>query len=258
MGNLLSLTYSLILAGIILNSCQNQQVRDQNEGNLIHAAKNSSTEIAMNIPLRSNVLTEGEQKSLSTDSIIHILIEGNKRFTINKITPKDYAAMEKKAAIGQFPEAVVIACMDSRIPVEEVFDRGIGDIFVERVAGNIIDEDMLGSLEYACKIAGAKVILVLGHESCGAIKAAINNEKLGNLTTLLDKIKPAIDKEERFQGNKTSANPVYVERVAKNNILNSKEMIKKKSPILKQMADQHEISIIGGYYHISTGQVSLL
>src|SRR5205823_4942121 len=129
--------------------------------------------------------------------------------------------MARKSAAGQFPEAVIITCMDSRIPVEEVFDRGIGDIFVERVAGNIIDEDLVGSLEYACKLAGSKVILVLGHESCGAVKAAIDNEELGNLTTLLAKIKPAINQTQSFKGAKTAANPVFVEQVAKNNVKNT-------------------------------------
>jgi carbonic anhydrase len=166
--------------------------------------------------------------------------------------------MVRDAAPGQFPKAVVLSCLDSRIPVADVFDRGIGDLFVARVAGNFSNVDILGSMEYGCKVSGAKVILVLGHESCGAIKSAIDNVKLGNITAMLGNIRPAVERAKTFAGNKTSKNAEYVEKVAHENVLNTIENIRANSPILKEMETKGEIKIVGGYYDLHTGEVTFL
>jgi len=183
---------------------------------------------------------------------------GNKRFMNSELTARDHSAMVRNAASGQYPKAVILSCLDSRIPVEDVFDKGIGDIFVGRVAGNFVNEDLLGSMEFGCKVSGAKLILVLGHESCGAIKAAIDNVKLGNITAMLSKIQPAIKKSQDFTGQKDSKSDAFVEYVTKNNVHNTIETIKAKSPILKDMADKKEIKIVGAYYNLKTGEVTLL
>ena len=209
-------------------------------------------------PLIEKVLTEEEQKALTPDMVILALKDGNRRFVNNDLTERDHSALVRDAAKGQFPKAVVLSCLDSRVPVEDVFDRGIGDIFVARVAGNFVNTDMLGSMEFGCKVAGAKLILVLGHESCGAVKAAIDNVRLGNITKMLESIKPAVAKSQPFAGAKTSANDSFVELVAKNNVLLAIENIRKKSPILKEMEDQGEIKIVGAYYHLRSGMVTFL
>jgi carbonic anhydrase len=225
-------------------------------------SKNNKQEIAPAIsvktPLRENVLTAKEQKALTPDSVIQTLKAGNRRYVNNDLTLRDHSAMVRNAAAGQYPKAVVISCIDSRVPVEDIFDKGIGDLFVGRVAGNFVDEDLLGSLEYGCKVSGAKLILVLGHESCGAIKAAIDKVKLGNITAMLAKIHPAVARSKDFTGDKSSKNEAFVDYVAKNNILNTIETIKTRSPILKDMADKNEIKIVGAYYSLKTGEVTFL
>lgn len=209
-------------------------------------------------PLRERVLTAAEQKALTPDMVITSLKEGNKRFMNNNITSRDHSAMVRNAAAGQFPKAVILSCLDSRIPVEDVFDKGIGDLFVARVAGNFSNRDILGSMEFGCKVSGARLIMVLGHESCGAIKGAIDDVKLGNITAMLANIQPAVTKSANFSGDKTSANPVYVEQVAKNNVLHTIDEIRTNSPILKEMEDKGEIKIVGAYYNLQTGEVSFL
>mgnify|MGYP003583430426 CR=1 FL=1 len=208
--------------------------------------------------LREKVLSAAEQNALTPDLVITTLKDGNKRFINNDLTLRDHSSMVRNAIEGQFPKAVVLSCLDSRIPVEDVFDRGIGDIFVARVAGNFSNTDILGSLEFGCKVSGAKVILVLGHESCGAVKGAIDNVQLGNITPMLANIKPAIARVKDFKGEKSSKDAAYVEAVAKENVLHTIETIKAKSSILKEMQDKGEIRIIGGYYDLHTGQVEFL
>jgi carbonic anhydrase len=166
--------------------------------------------------------------------------------------------MVREAAAGQFPKAVILSCIDSRIPVEDVFDRGIGDLFVGRVAGNFVNTDLLGSMEFGCRVMGAKLILVLGHESCGAITSAIDDVKLGNITAMLANIKPAIEASQDFPGDKSSKNAEYVMYVLKNNVINTVKTIQEKSPILKEMEDKGEIKIVGAYYNINTGVVTFL
>ncbi|KAA5535098.1 carbonic anhydrase [Taibaiella lutea] len=210
------------------------------------------------LPRRERVLTADEQAALTPDDVIKALKEGNERFVDNNVTARDHSAMVREAAAGQFPKAVVLSCIDSRIPVEDVFDRGIGDLFVGRVAGNFANTDLLGSMEFGCKVMGAKLILVLGHESCGAITSAIDDVKLGNITSMLANIKPAITASEDFQGDKSSKNKDYVMYVLKNNVINTIKTIKEKSPILKEMEDMGSIKIVGAYYNINTGVVTFL
>jgi carbonic anhydrase len=209
-------------------------------------------------PVKDSVLTAEQQKALTPESIISNLKEGNIRFVNNNVTARDHSSLVRQASLGQYPKAVILSCLDSRIPVEDVFDKGIGDIFVARVAGNIINEDILGSMEFGCKVSGAKLIVVMGHSSCGAIKAAIDNVKLGNITAMLEKIKPAVSMSKKFEGDKTSKNPAYADVVGKNNVLHAIETIKAKSQILKEMADKGELKIVGAYYDMKTGAVTFL
>jgi carbonic anhydrase len=209
-------------------------------------------------PLIEKVLTAEEQQALTPDMVIKSLMDGNKRFVNNDLTARDHSAMVREAAVGQFPKGVILSCIDSRIPVEDIFDKGIGDLFVTRMAGNFVNADILGCMEFGCKVSGAKLILVLGHESCGAIKAAIDDVKLGNITAMLANIQPAVAKSKDFKGEKTSKNAAFVEYVAKNNILNTIETIKAKSEILREMAEGNEIKIVGGYYNLKTGEVTFL
>jgi carbonic anhydrase len=213
---------------------------------------------ALPTPLKEKVLTAEEQSALTPDMVIQSLKDGNKRFMTNDLTSRDHSAMVRNAATGQFPKAVILSCLDSRVPVEDVFDRGIGDLFVGRVAGNFANEDLLGSMEFGCKVSGAKLILVLGHEACGAVKAAIDDVKLGNITAMLTKIKPAVAKSQDFAGEKTSKNDAFVEHVSKNNIINTIATIQAKSPILNEMVKKGEIKIVGAYYNLKTGEVSFL
>ena len=241
------------LAAIVLaNACTNPSAEEQK------MAADTSAKSMASAPLREKVLTAEEQKALTPDQVIQSLKDGNRRFVNSELTARDHSAMVRNAAGGQYPKAVILSCVDSRVPVEDLFDKGIGDIFVGRVAGNFVNEDLLGSMEFGCKISGAKLILVLAHESCGAIKSAIDDVKLGNITAMLSKIKPAVAMSQNFQGEKTSKNPAFVEYVAKNNVINTIETIKTKSPILREMADKGEIEIVGAYYNIKTGEVTFL
>lgn len=244
-----------LLAGLLLASCSQPASSTENQSQV--PAKDSATAVAVRPSIRK-VLTAAEQQALSPDSILQSLIDGNKRFAVDKMTARNDSAMVHDAVGGQHPMAVVLSCIDSRVPVEEVFDKGIGDLFVTRVAGNVVNEDILGSLEYSCQESGAKLILVLGHESCGAIKAAIEGVKLGNITAMLAKVQPALAKSQSFKGEKSVENSAYVEEVVKNNILNTIELIKKKSPVLKAMLDKGEIKLVGAYYSLKTGEVTLL
>lgn len=214
--------------------------------------------VAATAPVHEKVLTAEDQKALTPDMVIKSLKDGNKRFVNNNLTYRNHSAMVRKAAAGQYPKAAVISCIDSRVPVEDLFDKGIGDLFVGRVAGNFVNEDLLGSLEYSCKVAGAKLIVVMGHESCGAIKAAIDGVKMGNITAMLTKIDPAVAASQDFSGDKTSKDHAFVDYVAKKNVLNTIEAIREKSAILKEMEEKGEIKIVGAYYSLKTGEVSFL
>jgi carbonic anhydrase len=183
-----------------------------------------------------------------------MLKDGNQRFTSGKMLKRDLTGQVKATAKGQYPCAVIVSCIDSRVTPELIFDQGIGDIFDARIAGNFVNTDILGSLEFACKVSGAKLIVVIGHTNCGAIKGAIDDVQLGNLTDMLGKIKPAVEKTS-YTGEKNSKNHEYVDLVSKENVLHTIEEIKLRSGILKHMLDNNEVAIVGGMYDLETGVV---
>lgn len=205
----------------------------------------------------NQIIDKTKQDQLKPDEVLNDLMDGNKRFTENKMYQRDYSAQIEKTSGGQWPQAVVLGCIDSRVPVETIFDQGVGDIFTARVAGNFENKDILGSMEYSCKVAGSKLVLVLGHEACGAVKAACDNVELGNITHLLSNIKPAVE-TTKTDGDRSSKNDSFVAGVVENNVKLTMDRIREKSPILKEMEDNGEIKIVGGVYSISTGKVSLL
>jgi len=204
-----------------------------------------------------DVLTKAEQDALTPDMVIQSLKEGNERFMRNDLTARNHSSQVRKSVKAQYPKAIVLSCVDSRVPVEDVFDRGIGDIFVARVAGNFVNEDILGSMEFACKVAGSKLVLVMGHEHCGAVKAAVDDVKLGNITPMLTKIRPAVDMVE-YEGDRTSKNQEFVHKVSESNVRNTIEKIRSDSPILKEMEEKGEIKIMGALYDMDNGKVNIL
>ena len=207
----------------------------------------------------SHVLTEAERDSLTPEQVLQEFKDGNKRFNDGQITQREHSEEVRKAATGgQFPKAMVLSCVDSRVPVEDVFDQGIGDVFVGRVAGNFVNTDLLGSMEFACKLAGSKLIIVMGHQHCGAVKGAIDDVHLGNLTAMLSNIKPAVAMSQNFVGEKSSKNEAFVKLVAQNNIKHAITEIRAKSEILKEMERKGEIKIIGAFYTLRTGKLEFI
>lgn len=209
-------------------------------------------------PVVNHVMTKEDQAKLTPDEVLQQFIDGNKRFQSGSTTTRDHSEQARKSAPGQFPKAVVLSCLDSRVPVEDVFDQGLGDVFVGRVAGNFVNEDLLGSLEFASKVAGAKLVLVMGHQHCGAIKGAIDDVKLGNITAMLAKIKPAVQISQDFVGDKTSINDEFVKHVSENNVRYTMSQIREKSPILKEMEDKGEIKIVGVFYRLTDGSLEFI
>jgi carbonic anhydrase len=240
--------FSLFAIIIFLASCTNETKNNQEAT----ATKQPVAGIA------ETYLTAEKQAQLTPDDVIRSLKEGNKHFVDNSLTLRNFTEQIRSSIIGQFPEAVILSCIDSRIPVVYVFDKGIGDLFVIRVAGSVVNEDILGCMEYGCKVSGAKIILVIGHGSCGAIKSAIDNVKMGNITQMLEKVKPAIEKSSVYKGEKSSKNYDFVNLVCLNNVLNSIDEIKARSPILKEMSDNGKIKIVGAIYDLNTGIVKFL
>jgi carbonic anhydrase len=199
-------------------------------------------------------LTKAQRDQLTPDRIIELMKSGNQRFRQGKESPHDYLAQQKASAKGQYPAAVILSCIDSRAPAETIMDLGIGDTFNARVAGNIANEDILGSMEFACKVAGAKVILVMGHTACGAIKGAIDNVQLGNLTALLAKIKPAVSATE-YQGERSAKNYGFVDAVARKNVELTIVDIRKRSSVLADLESSGAIKMVGAMYNLETGVV---
>ncbi|MDN3677367.1 carbonic anhydrase family protein [Flavobacterium paronense] len=209
--------------------------------------------------INHSVLTKEQQQALTPDEVLKQFKEGNNRFRKNDITIRKHSDTIRKAATGgQYPEAMVLSCLDSRVPVEDVFDQGIGDVFVGRVAGNFVNTDLLGSMEFACKVAGAKLIIVMGHQHCGAVKGAIDDVKLGNITAMLENIKPAVAMSQNFAGEKSSKNEDFVKLVAQNNVRNTIAQIRAKSEILRTMEAKGEIKIVGAFYVLRTGELQFL
>ncbi|MFI2741521.1 carbonic anhydrase family protein [Zhouia sp. PK063] len=202
--------------------------------------------------------TKETQATMTPEKSLQFLKEGNIRFQNNLKANRNLIEQVTATRDGQFPFAIILSCIDSRVPAELVFDQGVGDIFSVRVAGNFINEDILGSMEFACKLAGTKLILVLGHTSCGAIKGACDDVKLGNLTKLVAKIRPAVEAtpEPEDTSLRNSKNIDFVNKVAEKNVYLSLDNIRKESPILKEMEDNNEIMIVGAMYDVATGEVT--
>jgi carbonic anhydrase len=195
------------------------------------------------------------QEAITPKIAIEILKEGNKRFVNNLKANRNLLEQANETSDGQHPFAVILSCIDSRTSAELIFDQGLGDIFSIRIAGNIINEDILGSMEFACKVAGSKIIAVLGHSKCGAIKGACDHVEMGNLTALLSKIQPAVYDEKSILENRNSQNADFVEKVASINVKRTVNAIMERSPILKEMIAKGEIGIIGGMHNLSDGEV---
>lgn len=202
-------------------------------------------------------LTQAQRDAMTPDQVIDMLKQGNERFRAGKPQEHDYLAQKRSSASGQFPAAVILSCIDSRAPAEIILDAGIGDTFNGRVAGNISNSDLLGSMEFACAAAGAKVVLVMGHTACGAVAGAIDNVELGNLTGLLKVIKPAVE-ATKYSGDRSGKNAEFVDAVAKTNVLHTMAAIRKNSPILAGLEKEGKIKIVGSMYDLSNGMVTFL
>jgi carbonic anhydrase len=201
-------------------------------------------------------LTKEMQTAISPSMALELLKDGNKRFVNNLKVNRNLLQQANDTSDGQHPFAVILSCIDSRTSAELIFDQGLGDIFSVRIAGNIINEDILGSMEFGCKVAGSKIIVVLGHTKCGAIKGACDHVEMGNLTALLSKIRPAVDDELTTSENRNSTNNEFVEKVSVINVKRTVQSILQRSPILKEMIEKGEIGIVGGTHDITTGQVA--
>ena len=204
--------------------------------------------------------TKATQAALTPKSALKLLKEGNQRFVQQNQTARDLIEQVKQTTSGQYPFATILSCIDSRVSAELVFDKGVGDIFSARVAGNIVNEDILGSIEFACKLAGTKIIVVLGHTACGAVKGACDDAKMGNLTILLSKIKPAVEAitEPEDPNLRNSKNADFVNAVAEKNVYLTIDNLREKSPVLAEMEENGEIMVVGAMYDIADGKVHFL
>jgi carbonic anhydrase len=200
-------------------------------------------------------LTRELRDKITPMEAIEILKKGNARFVSNLKVNRNLLQQVNETSEGQHPFAAILSCIDSRTSAELIFDQGLGDVFSVRIAGNIQNADILGSIEFSCKVAGAKVVVVLGHTKCGAIKGACDGVKMGNLTTLLEKIQPAVDGETSITSNRNASNSAFVEKVASLNVRITNSQILKSSPILRDMIEKGEIALVGGMYDVETGQV---
>ncbi len=201
-------------------------------------------------------LTKAMQDAITPEIALHLLREGNKRFINNLKVNRSLLQQANETSDGQHPFAVILSCIDSRTSVELIFDQGLGDVFSVRIAGTIINEDILGSMEFACKVAGTKIIVVLGHSKCGAVKGACDNIEMGNLTALLSKLHTAVKNEKSIIENRDSSNEQFVEKVTTIHIKNTIHDIMERSPILKELILAGKCGIIGGYHDITSGEVS--
>jgi len=207
--------------------------------------------------VRGASLTEAQRDSLTPDQVVQAFLDGNERFLSGRQRDRDFLGEMKSSATGQYPAAIVLSCIDSRTPVEVISDLGIGDTFNAKVAGNAVNDDILGSMEYACAVAGAKVVLVMGHTSCGAIKGAIDNVVLGNLTLLLARFKAAID-QTAYDGPRTSKNAAFVDAVARTQALKSAQNVRQRSAVLAKLEAEGKIRIVASMYDVASGVVTIL
>lgn len=208
------------------------------------------------VPRNKRTQSLEEQANMTPDDVIEIMKLGNRRFTSDSLTQRVHTKLVRSAVSGQFPKAVVLSCVDSRIPVEDVFDLGIGDLFVARVAGNFANTDIIGSIEFACKVSGSMVVMVMGHENCGAIIGSIDGVQLGNLTATLDNLQPAIQAVPGYEGARKGSNPKFVQAVANKNVVLTIAMIRQRSPVLRQMEKEGKIKFVGAMYAMETGKVT--
>lgn len=209
--------------------------------------------------MRTDILTADLQAQLTPDTVLDNLKSGNTNYTSNSLTQTDNNSLRAACVSGQAPQAIVLSCIDSRVVVEEVFDQALGDIFVARVAGNFVNTDIVASMEYACKVAGSKLIVVLGHEGCGAVKAACDGVELGNITALLSNIQPAVDTVKAdIEGPHNSRNSAFVNAAIAENVQHTIGEIRSMSPILAELEQAGDIAIKGGVYQLGSGEVSWL
>ncbi|HEY2573361.1 MAG TPA: carbonic anhydrase family protein [Verrucomicrobiaceae bacterium] len=198
------------------------------------------------------------QANTTPAQVLSDLRQGNERFASGRTRSRDMLHDQQVTAAGQYPHSVVLSCIDSRAPAEIIFDQGIGDLFNARIAGNIADADLVGSMEFACKVSGAKLVVVMGHTSCGAIKGACDRVELGNLTGLLDKIQPAVAAVRGVPGERNSKNSAFVEAVGESNVRLATRRVRELSPILREMEAAGQIQIVGCIYDLKTGRVRFL
>lgn len=234
---------------VCLSACENKNIKSADSE--VPGNRDAATKIDTVI----NISTIEFQKGITPYQVLEKFKTGNKRFLENKMLHRDYLSQVDLSAQGQHPYAVIISCIDSRKPAEIIFDKGIGDMFNARIAGNFVNKDILGSLEFACKVSGAKLILVMGHSDCGAIKSACDHVKLGNITAMLANITPAVNAIPGFDKERTSANKIFVEAVARQNVIIAKDKIMKESPILREMVNKKEVIIVGCMYNLKNGTV---
>ena len=202
--------------------------------------------------------TRESQEAITPDMALRMLKAGNTRFVEGRTRRRDYRKQVQATASGQFPFAAIVGCMDSRASNELIFDQGIGDLFSQRIAGNYIDDAILGGLEFACAVSGAKLIVVVGHTECGAIRGACDNVVLGNLTQTLANIKPAVDAVPGYTANRTSRNGAFVQAVATQNVILGLERIRKQSPVLRDLVDKGTVGLTGAMYDVHTGRATFL
>jgi carbonic anhydrase len=207
---------------------------------------------------RPAAMTRDAQAAITPDAALQMLRDGNARFVAGDMRQRDYRQQVQSTAKGQFPFAAIVGCMDSRASNELIFDQGIGDLFSQRVAGNYVDDGILGGLEFACAVSGAKLIAVVGHNECGAIRGACDHVDLGNLTRTLDNLKPAVDAVPGYPAGRTSRNAAFVQAVATQNVFLGLERIRARSPILQNLIDKGAIALVGAMYDIHTGRATFL
>lgn len=210
-------------------------------------------------PMAEAPISQIEQATLTPEAVLADLMEGNQRFVAGAYSDPNIAERVSVSSTGQYPQAVILSCLDSRVPVELVFDQGIGDVFVGRVAGNVATTEQIGSMEFATKVAGSKLVMVLGHEACGAVKGACDAVELGNLTALLEHIEPAVEGVEGFEDDqRNSKNSAFVEAVVHKNVELVIADIRERSEVLTEMESKGQIKIVGAVYSLQDGSVSLM
>ncbi|MFA7625300.1 MAG: carbonic anhydrase family protein [Pusillimonas sp.] len=245
-----------------LTCCSSEAPKNQSRRNWLKGSASAGLAIAAGLTVVPSAasaasLSQEQRDAMTPDQVIDMLRDGNARFRSGNMQAHDFLAQKRATSTGQFPAAVILSCIDSRAPSEIIFDTGIGDAFGARIAGNISTADLLGSMEFACAAAGAKLVLVVGHTACGAIAGAINGVKLGNLTGLLQQIEPAV-KATKFSGERTGSNRAFVDAVAQQNVMLTVEGIRKNSPVLAELEKNGKIKIAGAMYNLSNGEVTFL